>query len=450
MVRKLGSKERLQLEMNSLSGGISDRIEYISIDDGFSTETSEEQGEVEATILTFYQPYLAGLKRIEKVRLRRDLHIPFLLRGINQLGQGYTSLDASKPWLMYWMLHSLDLLGFEIEKDIIERGISTIARMQNPDGGFGGGPGQTSHLAPTYAAVNSIAILGTEDAFRIINRDTLYAFLMRMKQEDGSFIMHEGGEVDVRGSYCALSVAALTNILTPELEENVAEFVASCQTYEGGIGACPGSEAHGGYNYCGMAALELLGKLYLLDFPRLLSWASQSQMNFEGGFQGRTNKLVDGCYSFWQGGVFPLLESELLRRNRWSEELYGRDALQDYLLVCCQGGRGGMRDKPGKPVDYYHTCYCLSGLSTSQYHILYNIEMAQALEKKFESKVPAGIRSLVWQESGTRSVRGDACNLLVATHPIHNITLPRVKRMVSYFYSDAVVKISPSGDNPLP
>lgn len=23
--------------------------------------------------------------------------------------------------------------------------------------------------------------------------------------------------------------------------------------------------------------------------------------------QGRTNKLVDGCYSFWQGGTFPLL-----------------------------------------------------------------------------------------------------------------------------------------------
>lgn len=23
---------------------------------------------------------------------------------------------------------------------------------------------------------------------------------------------------------------------------------------------------------------------------------------------GRTNKLVDGCYSFWQGGLFPLLK----------------------------------------------------------------------------------------------------------------------------------------------
>ena len=29
----------------------------------------------------------------------------------------------------------------------------------------------------------------------------------------------------------------------------------------------------------------------------------------EGGFRGRTNKLVDGCYSFWQGGLFPLLHS---------------------------------------------------------------------------------------------------------------------------------------------
>lgn len=27
-----------------------------------------------------------------------------------------------------------------------------------------------------------------------------------------------------------------------------------------------------------------------------------------GGFKGRTNKLVDGCYSWWVGGAFALLE----------------------------------------------------------------------------------------------------------------------------------------------
>ncbi len=35
----------------------------------------------------------------------------------------------------------------------------------------------------------------------------------------------------------------------------------------------------------------------------------------EGGFAGRTAKLVDGCYSLWQGGVFPIL-ADLLRQQQ--------------------------------------------------------------------------------------------------------------------------------------
>lgn len=35
------------------------------------------------------------------------------------------------------------------------------------------------------------------------------------------------------------------------------------------------------------------------------------QGSMEGGFMGRTHKLVDGCYSFWQGGVFMLLQKTL-------------------------------------------------------------------------------------------------------------------------------------------
>lgn len=36
-------------------------------------------------------------------------------------------------------------------------------------------------------------------------------------------------------------------------------------------------------------------------------------MSLEGGFQGRTNKLVDGCYSFWGAGDFPIIKAELSR-----------------------------------------------------------------------------------------------------------------------------------------
>ena len=39
-------------------------------------------------------------------------------------------------------------------------------------------------------------------------------------------------------------------------------------------------------------------------------------MALEGGFQGRTNKLVDGCYSFWGAGSFPLLYAEMLRQRK--------------------------------------------------------------------------------------------------------------------------------------
>ena len=46
--------------------------------------------------------------------------------------------------------------------------------------------------------------------------------------------------------------------------------------------------------------------------------------------------------------------------------LYNTAALRLWLLRSCQSPRGGFRDKPGKPVDYYHTCYCLSGLALCQ------------------------------------------------------------------------------------
>lgn len=44
-----------------------------------------------------------------------------------------------------------------------------------------------------------------------------------------------------------------------------------------------------------------------LDLNRLEAWASARQAAVEGGFCGRTGKLADGCYSFWQGALFPLL-----------------------------------------------------------------------------------------------------------------------------------------------
>jgi len=313
--------------------------------------------------------------------------------------------DASRTWICYWILHSLSLLEVKLPEDLKDALVDFLGRCQSPEGGFGGGPGQMAHLATTYAAVNSLCIIGTKKAYDIINREALQRFLCDVKSADGAFSMHRGGEVDIRGVYCALSVATLTNVFTEKLFEGTAEWVVTCQTYEGGFSGCPGMEAHGGYAFCGLAALILLNKGRLCDVDALLRWTVNRQMRFEGGFQGRTNKLVDGCYSFWQGGAFPLIHSLLLSENKISNSLlFDQRALQEYILVCCQHPAGGLLDKPGKPRDIYHTCYTLSGLSVAQH-----------------------------SANGSLLVLGPRENKLAKTHPLYNIGPEFVVRAGSYF-----------------
>ena len=136
-----------------------------------------------------------------------------------------------------------------------------------------------------------------------------------------------------RGIYCLLIVALLLDLLTPELVSGTAAFIVSCQTYEGGFSSAslphfsggilaaqrPSlGEAHGGYTFCALASWVLL-QPYIsaddhaprVDLRRLLRWLVHMQgLEVElGGFKGRTNKLVDGCYSWWVGGAFALLEA---------------------------------------------------------------------------------------------------------------------------------------------
>lgn len=341
-------------------------------DDDIVTQSSKEQVHVEDEVERCYS-YFAEMLQFDcdGPVLRTERHKAYLLKGLQNLSESYESLDASRPWLCYWILHCLELLDVAVSGSLCSRVVEFICRCKHADGGYGGGPGQLPHLAPTYAAICSLCIIGTDQAFESIDRKSLRSFLMSMRLSDGSFCMHEGGECDIRGAYCAATVARLTGIATAEMFDGTAEWIVRCQTYEGGFAGCPGMEAHGGYSFCGLAALVMLGKQHLCDLRALLRWTTARQMSFEGGFQGRTNKLVDGCYSFWQGGALPVIHSLLdkegdkaLSRDRW---MFQQEALQEYVLICCQHPSGGLIDKPGKTKDFYHTCYCLSGLSVAQH-----------------------------------------------------------------------------------
>jgi protein farnesyltransferase subunit beta len=378
-------------------------------DENCPTASSEEQAQVEKSCLKLYQIFLGkGIEcsalNGEHLTLERSKTIKFLRKGLVNLSEGYECLDSSRPWILYWILHAMELLGENVTDRLhVEAIIDFLSKCQNSEGGFGGGPGQISHLAPTYAAINALCILGTESAYKVIDREKLVSWMNKLRLKNGSFLMHEDGEVDIRGVYCALSVARITNIYSPELFKNTHHWVMSCQTYEGGFGGTPGMEAHGGYAFCGFASLVLLGKAHLCNVKNLLRWATNKQMSLEGGFQGRTNKLVDGCYSFWQGGIFPLVHLLLSQRKQDPESLlFSVNCLQEYLLICCQDSRGGLIDKPGKSRDFYHTCYTLSGLSVAQYIL------------QSDNTVPTPIKA---------NVIGYKENTIKATHPLYNIGL---------------------------
>eukprot|EP00811_Abedinium_folium_P032270 NODE_5336_length_1781_cov_12.019952.p1 GENE.NODE_5336_length_1781_cov_12.019952~~NODE_5336_length_1781_cov_12.019952.p1 ORF type:complete len:449 (+),score=104.52 NODE_5336_length_1781_cov_12.019952:191-1537(+) len=342
------------------------------VHDPESAITMKDQKKTEQDVTGFFQRFLAeSYPGDEGMLLDRDLHTPWLQEALLQLPAYFSGLDASRPWFVYWISHALELLGAYPTEHYAPKVASFLAACRDPGGGYGGGPMQLAHLAPTYAVVAATLVAGEEVAYRAIDRAQVYRFLMRMKTPEGGFRMHDEGETDTRGTYCAMAVASMLHIVTDELIAGVAVHVRSLQTWEGGIAGEDGLEAHGGYAYCGLAALCIIGQASALDLGALLNWAVHRQMQVEGGFQGRTNKLVDSCYSFWQGALFALLHEAMRQEGRpnlpGTHLWFSPNPLQVYVLLACQGQGGGLRDKPGKAPDFYHTCYSLSGVSAAQH-----------------------------------------------------------------------------------
>jgi len=192
----------------------------------------------------------------------------------------------------------------------------------------------------------------------------------------GAMAIHFNGEMDIRGVYCSLVCADILGLLenNPEFTDGVGSFLLGCQTYEGGFCCSPFGEAHGGYTFCALASFMILSRVgdksyEQINYDKLVEWLSNRQFSQLGGFNGRINKLVDSCYSFWVGACFELIDilaqKSGSKMNVDGEYLFNQEALQGYILLCCQNGAGGLKDKPSKGPDIYHTCYSLSGMSIS-------------------------------------------------------------------------------------
>ncbi|EFA78629.1 alpha-glucosidase [Heterostelium album PN500] len=362
-------------------------------------------------------------KSNKKAEVNEQALKTFLNGAVDYIHTSHQSLDSSRAWICFWVIHALDLLG-DLDSRLNEltpRTITFLEKLQNKSrgGGFAGGIDQESHVVSTFAAVNALLALNSEQAYKVIDRESMYRFLLAMKTDHGSFRTQADGEDDSRSTYCAVVIASLLDIATPRLMSGVAEYLAACQTYEGGFGGTPKNEAHGGYTYCAVAALSLLKRFDLIDVESLLRWLVNRQPEYDGGLQGRSNKLVDTCYTFWQGAAFPIVQSHLgsvaqqnIGNQQIGKQLFNQLELQNYCLVCCQDKRGGFSDHPEKGRDYYHTCYTLSGLSISQHN---DIHLAVSSINDTVQEMPKFTSEDVTQLEGGL--------VLQPTHPIYNLTL---------------------------
>jgi protein farnesyltransferase subunit beta len=167
--------------------------------DLLNTETSQVQDETVQECLPFLSGMRVGISYNDfgVPHLDRERHIKFLHKNLRKLPAPYVAADASRPWMFYWALAGLATMGEDIS-EYRERLIATVRPIQNASGGFGGGNGQMSHLAPTYAIILSLAMVGGREALDLIDRKAMWRWLGALKQPDGGFQLSVGGEEDVR------------------------------------------------------------------------------------------------------------------------------------------------------------------------------------------------------------------------------------------------------------
>ncbi|XP_077988984.1 geranylgeranyl transferase type-1 subunit beta-like [Glandiceps talaboti] len=313
----------------------------------------------------------------------RAKHVKFFKRCLQVLPEQYSSLDTNRLTIAFFALSGLDVLNalnvIEGEKeDTVDwiyslqvvpdkddrskniskcgfRGSSTIGASYNaskvPVSSLNYDSG---HIAMTYTGIASLLILG--DDLSRVDREAVLEGLRALQLPDGSFCATpEGSENDMRFVYCASCICYMLNDWSGINVDMAVNYIQQSLSYEYGIAQGPGLEGHGGPTFCGIASLVLMNKLHEVftskQLERIKRWCLLRQ---QSGFQGRPNKPVDTCYSFWIGATIKLLEAY---------DLVDASNNRSYILSTQDGVTGGFSKWPDCHPDALHSYFGVCGLS---------------------------------------------------------------------------------------
>nr|XP_046243594.1 geranylgeranyl transferase type-1 subunit beta [Scatophagus argus] len=317
-------------------------------------------------------------EEFEQIDFLRDRHVRFFQRTLQVLPERYASLETTRLTIIFFALSGLDVLDAldVIDRNVMIEWIYSLQVLPTEDKanlsrcGFRGsshigipystkGPGvlhpyDSGHVAMTYTGLCSLLILG--DDLSRVNKQACLAGLRALQLEDGSFYaVPEGSENDIRFIYCAASICYMLDDWSGMDIQKAIEYIRGSLSYDNGFGQGAGRESHGGWTYCAIASLCLMGRLEEAlsqrELDRIRRWCIMRQQT---GFHGRPNKPVDTCYSFWVGATLELLD--VFQYTNFDKNRSFILSTQDRLV-------GGFAKWPDSHPDPLHAYLGLCGLS---------------------------------------------------------------------------------------
>ncbi|KAH8173682.1 prenyltransferase and squalene oxidase repeat domain-containing protein [Sarocladium implicatum] len=354
--------------------------------------------------------------------LDRERHLKYFKRCHKSLlPTPYTSSDSTRLTFACFVICALNLLDEPLTPSERSDIRNWVLSLQHPDGGFCGSSTHAfsgrdtvkgdANLAATFFALILLAAASDGDkeasaAYSGVNRSRLLRWLRKLQRKDGSLGQNlwEGrpvGGSDMRHCYLASSIRWMLGGGSGQEEgedldvESMVAFIRRGQTYDGGLAESSQNESHGGYVYCGVAALAMLDRdtngtalrdgtprhddlikfLAHRQFPYMaaeeeaeaieedaenlieqgLEALSMAENSCEYvGYNGRWNKKADTCYCWWAGGALKLLDKVSFMK---------RDPSRSYLLGITQHRIGGFSKTHGGPPDIFHSYLGLAALA---------------------------------------------------------------------------------------
>ncbi|GAB7359276.1 hypothetical protein MBLNU230_g5932t2 [Neophaeotheca triangularis] len=282
---------------------------------------------------------------------------------------------------IYWGLQALHLLGQP--HALPRKGVfDFVLSCLHDNGGFGAAPGHDPHMLYTVSSVQILAMIEGFDELeqRIPNGMRKIAdYIAGLQKPNGTFAGDEWGETDTRFLYGAFNALSLLGFMPfqpsstqPPLIDLPAAiaYVRASQNFDGAFGVSPGAESHSGQVFTCVGALAIAGELDNVlgesGRDKLGAWLSERQLA-SGGLNGRPEKLVDVCYSWWVMSSLSMIE-----RLHWIDQR----KLTAFILACQDPENGGMSDRPGDMVDVFHTNFGIAGLSLVGYPGLREVDPA--------------------------------------------------------------------------